>query len=179
MSATGKQEKLPGCVSSFFVIIFFLFCCINWFGQTDTFRLFNARKYCSKEQIEKTGEKACVNAVANLQKNVKSYQNSLKEKQESITLLTKDQKKACSKKGLKESGTEGCDKAKARLDSSLQAAEELKQKITGLEKEIKQLEIKTPFQTEPPFEQKASIPDQDKTGEPHTHIGLKEYILKK
>lgn len=165
----NKEERteMPGCIAWFIMIAFGLFCTLSWYGKSETFRLQEVKKYCSEEQLVKTGEYACTSAKKSLKETIKQHQESLKRYRGDISLLEKDRKARCSETGLKEYGTEGCRNATEKLKKKTDAAEKLQQRITTLEKEVRPLkqeaqpilkkEVQQTKEEEPPAKEGSSL----------------------
>ncbi len=100
-------------------------------------------KYCSQEQIAKTGIKKCENAKkilkAELDKALLKIKESYRISNSSIKKLEKDKELKCSKKGLQDFGSQGCKNATQNLETEKAKANDLDRRIKEREKELSDL----------------------------------------
>ncbi len=103
----------------------------------------NVKKYCSAQQLPKTGHKACDDAKAKLlnryKKELKEAKNTLESKQNATARLVERQQQQCSANNIKQYGNTTCDKAKQNLmnnkksiDATIKKINEYEQKIINL-----------------------------------------------
>lgn len=103
----------------------------------------NFTKYCSTEQIAKTGMKKCEAVKKEYMKVLKTDLSPLKQNLQAVKTkvksLTKDKENKCSEKGLQEYGSAGCDTATSALNENEKTITNLSAEIENIENKLKEL----------------------------------------
>lgn len=103
----------------------------------------NFTKYCSTEQIAKTGMKKCEAVKKEYMKVLKTDLSPLKQNLQAaktkVKSLTKDKENKCSEKGLQEYGSAGCDTATSALNENEKTITNLSAEIENIENKLKEL----------------------------------------
>lgn len=100
-------------------------------------------KYCSEEQMKKTGTKACNEAkekfIKYVQISLPDIKDRYKAAKNEVTRLSKDKDDKCSEKGLIEYGSEECERIKKELEEKVDLEKTLNTRINNMEAQYKKL----------------------------------------